>query len=891
MINRLHKIGPIYICALVAASVMGSSLIGINIGIAQLSPYRVLALLLSFFILWNGAGRLLKGKTSIQKDQVLLFFLFWFGYALLSFFWVTDKKAWLRAIFFLGVGFSSAIGVRTIVREKTSFVRILNTLVFMSMLVTALGWIELLAAKFVFTTVTIDNIRYYAARKMPILWFGNANSLSFFLVVSLFFLYVKQQTAYRASIRWLLVISSACQIALVLQTRSRASTLGLMTGLTVLIVVHFIFILRREKKWLPELVTLLIVVLLIPVPRMALYKQNYAKSAISQWKTLSDSLGFNWKYAAANIIADNSTLIKSNLSLEKSAARNSNEFIVQESLADMESKAVEAGVTGSDGIRINLIYNGLELLRRTGFIGTGAGNLELNMSKLDLPRETGRILNMHNFWAELLVTYGPIVFLLFFLGFVVFGMRFLLHSFQRKSGRDRALATGVAAGMGSFVLSSISPSTIFNHELFWIWVGIVLVVSRLLDLAKKEEKAPIDKRILFMSALDLWSMAEGQGAPSFHHTVKAYIDDGWDVTLIKPVGGKRKWYQLTGYRRIGFNNTKLERLFKYKKIGGIARILSTYYSTTQFYRLGAQVLDQQAALIYAYEVHAVAAGKALSLQYNLPLVTRFQGTIMVNWRLTLKNRIFRYPHIQALAQRSDMVIMTNDGTFGNRILKEYGNTSPIIKFWRNGVERFEVTGDGAALRATLGIKTDAIVLLTVSRVTGWKRIDRSIRALAAVLSDHPNTMLVVVGDGDALETNKKLAVTLKVQNNTWFVGAVPHRELYAYYDMADIFLSLYDIGNVGNPSMEAMLMGKTILTIDNGDTRSIMGDSERGLMLGSADQETINQGLKTLLEDPELAAKYAVAAKVFADEQFWTWEERMRTEVLAVAGLLQRKGD
>jgi len=80
------------------------------------------------------------------------------------------------------------------------------------------------------------------------------------------------------------------------------------------------------------------------------------------------------------------------------------------------------------------------------------------------------------------------------------------------------------------------------------------------------------KNIIFLSYLNLWSLQNKKGAPSFYKTIQAYINDGWNVTLINPSykNGETPYIEkLINYTFKPF----FYPYVKYRKIGFIARIL------------------------------------------------------------------------------------------------------------------------------------------------------------------------------------------------------------------------------------------------------------------------------------------------------------------------------
>ena len=105
---------------------------------------------------------------------------------------------------------------------------------------------------------------------------------------------------------------------------------------------------------------------------------------------------------------------------------------------------------------------------------------------------------------------------------------------------------------------------------------------------------------------------------------------------------------------------------------------------------------------------------------------------------------------------------------------------------------------------------------------------------------------------------------------------------------ADIFISLYDYSNVGNPLLEAMTLGRCIVTLDVGDTRSLIHDRENGILLTMETLPTLGAVLRELSGDSALRQRLGSAAAKYAQENFCTWAQRMDREFQAVRALLKQ---
>jgi len=401
------------------------------------------------------------------------------------------------------------------------------------------------------------------------------------------------------------------------------------------------------------------------------------------------------------------------------------------------------------------------------------------------------------------------------------------------------------------------------------------------------------KKILIISALDIWSMGENKGAPSLWRTLKGYADSGWKVFFVTGNKSKNSIYNVhKNIKIIRFDAKWIKRLFKIKKIGFFAKIIWWFYFQITSFFIGYKIARKEKInIFYGYEVYGVPVAKILSKLWNTPMVARFQGSIVrlvwmkkPFWKLRAWNYVLAYK----ISSTSDLVIMTNDGSQGDRLLAQMGVNSDKVRFWINGldVECFHLLPLIETARKLLGI-SHRHVLLSVSRLMRLKRVDRSIRALPEVVKDYPNTLLVIVGDGPERERLERLAKDLGVQDNVRFEGVVPHSEIPKYLAAADIFLSFYDWSNVGNPLLEAMMAGKCIISLNNGDTGKFVKNWKNGVLLDYKDLSKLPEITKRLLADEKLAQSLGANARKFAEKNFWTWEERINAELSEVNKLFK----
>ena len=401
------------------------------------------------------------------------------------------------------------------------------------------------------------------------------------------------------------------------------------------------------------------------------------------------------------------------------------------------------------------------------------------------------------------------------------------------------------------------------------------------------------KNVIFSTVIPLWSMNNGSGGRALYSTIEAYVNNGYNVYLVTD--------QKNNYDECNIK-LKKENIFyvnmewkdklskhKFSNIWGMRKLINWLYClrySAKSYKIMKKILGQcKEAILYAYEVNAVKSCKKISKKYKMPLVTRFQGTIISKFKNNFYTKITRYPHIQALSTKADLIIMTDDGTQGDRILKEYGNNSKTL-FIKNGVNilsRNLPEINKKEFKKDINVPLDKTILLTVSRLATWKKVDRAIKGLDKI-KNKENYFLLIVGEGDERKKLEDLIKELNLNSNVRLEGAIKNEDVYKYMQVADIFLSFYDLSNVGNPLLEALSLGKPIITYNVGDTNKVI-NKENGVLLDDVSPESIARTIEKINNEDELK-KLSEGALNYTRNNLYSWEKRMQMEIKEVEKLL-----
>jgi glycosyltransferase involved in cell wall biosynthesis len=380
------------------------------------------------------------------------------------------------------------------------------------------------------------------------------------------------------------------------------------------------------------------------------------------------------------------------------------------------------------------------------------------------------------------------------------------------------------------------------------------------------------------------------GAPSLVETLKGYLTAGWHVDYLtcrkrKVQGGSHEMEIDPGLGDLRVLRFELPP--SQMALGG--RVQAKVQRLRDFPKaadaLRGYLESESPALIYAYEEGAIAAVARLATRSCLPapVVNRFQGTILGYRYASLAHCVRKYESWRALRCRADLYVMTDDGTFGDRALRHWNRyvTADNLLFIRNGINKGAFGGKRSrdeALRE-LGLGSDRLYLLTVSRLAGWKRVDRAIRLIAAIRDRIPAARLLICGDGEVRGELEKLTKSLRVTECVHFLGSQPRQVVAELLSAADVFLSLYDISNCGNPLFEALLSGCCIVTLDNGGTGGVMVDGYNGRLVPMEKEYDLPEIVSGLLTDASQRVLLRHGAQEWASRELSSWEDRMATEV------------
>lgn len=138
-------------------------------------------------------------------------------------------------------------------------------------------------------------------------------------------------------------------------------------------------------------------------------------------------------------------------------------------------------LNSGDLIRINLMKNGINFFKDSLGIGIGAGNIPYYLENRNSYNNFG-VISIHNWWLEILVTYGLFAFVFY----VKYYIKLIIDFYKRTTQNDefsRNVSIGFLSILISYLVGSISTST--NFPIIWIW-NVFSVMITFIGIEKKD---------------------------------------------------------------------------------------------------------------------------------------------------------------------------------------------------------------------------------------------------------------------------------------------------------------------------------------------------------------------------------------------------------------------
>ena len=176
--------------------------------------------------------------------------------------------------------------------------------------------------------------------------------------------------------------------------------------------------------------------------------------------------------------------------------------------------------------------------------------------------------------------------------------------------------------------------------------------------------------------------------------------------------------------------------------------------------------------------------------------------------------------------------------------------------------------DPAEVRASLGLPTNAPMLMFVGRLAEQKGVDTLLSALDLLQHVRPDVCSLIVGEGPLRGRLEETALAFRLLEDRK-VSFLGHRDdvprLLAASDLL-VLPSLYE--GLPNVVLEAMRFRKPVVATAAPGTTEVVEDGRTGLLVPLKNPPALTQAIRRVIEDPELARALGQGGRERVEAEF-----------------------
>jgi glycosyltransferase involved in cell wall biosynthesis len=180
---------------------------------------------------------------------------------------------------------------------------------------------------------------------------------------------------------------------------------------------------------------------------------------------------------------------------------------------------------------------------------------------------------------------------------------------------------------------------------------------------------------------------------------------------------------------------------------------------------------------------------------------------------------------------------------------------------RNAVDTgaFYVPDQRNACRLEFGLPPESVVLGSSGRIEIVKRYDLLLRAFSSVHGQHPETRLIIAGDGTLRPILEALANELGIAEAVIWTGF--RKDVPRLLAAMDIYVNSSVNEGLSLSILEAMAAGKPVIITDVGGAREVVEHGDTGLLIPPGSADVIAKSIMVMLEDPSETTRIAAAGR------------------------------
>ncbi len=267
-------------------------------------------------------------------------------------------------------------------------------------------------------------------------------------------------------------------------------------------------------------------------------------------------------------------------------------------------------------------------------------------------------------------------------------------------------------------------------------------------------------------------------------------------------------------------------------------------------------------VVHAHDWVVGRAGAATADRFGVPLVATVHATEAGRHSGWLPDDVSRAVHLieQWLVDEADSLIVCSRA-MADEVVRTHGADPARITVIPNGID---VDNYNRTERIPADLREGSPRITFVGRVEWEKGVFTAVEAMPAVVAEHPDARLRIVGTGGQSQTVRDAVGAAGLTDSVRLLGHVDEATLRAVYTSSDIAIAPSSYEPFGLVALEAAAMDVPLIVGDTGGLAEFVTD-DRGRRCRPGDPADLAAEILQALADPAGTQQRRVAARACTD--------------------------
>ncbi|BFM39377.1 glycosyltransferase family 4 protein [Synechocystis sp. LKSZ1] len=301
-------------------------------------------------------------------------------------------------------------------------------------------------------------------------------------------------------------------------------------------------------------------------------------------------------------------------------------------------------------------------------------------------------------------------------------------------------------------------------------------------------------------------------------------------------------------------------------ISSLVNPISPFKDWQAFWDIVAILKKEKIDIVHTHSSKAGILGRLAANYCKIPVVHTIHGFPFHDFMPPWKKQLFITIE-KKIAQKTNFLITVCELNRKEALQLGIVNQDNAQTIY-SGIDfdKLDQTFDYNSLKQELNIIPETKIITMVGRLDKQKAPYYLITAFAQVLEKFPDTILLLVGEGELEESLRNQIKALNIELNVKFLGS--RDDVPVILNITNIFAlsSLWE--GLGRAMTEAMLMGIPVVVPNIYGIPEIVHHNETGLLFEAKDTDQLANHLVFLLNNPQECQRLGKNAKVLTRRLF-----------------------